>query len=125
MIVAPCSSTNIRTNYASSSSKGNGGNKPPSRSNIFCQYCKYAGHTKDKCYKLHGFPLDFKFTKGKTASGTSVVAHGSRDNDKGKGPESSEDRYVPDMRNITITKKQLDQLVSILENIYTQGGNNT
>ncbi|TMW81547.1 hypothetical protein EJD97_009005, partial [Solanum chilense] len=95
---AASSSTNFRTNYASSSSKGNGGNKPANRSNIFCEYCKKGEHTKDKCYKLHGFPSDFKFTKGKNSSGTSAVAYGSHDNYKGKGPE---------------------------EHIKTQGGNNT
>ncbi|TMW84848.1 hypothetical protein EJD97_024249, partial [Solanum chilense] len=122
---AASSSSNFRTNYASSSSKGNGGNKPSNRSNMFCEYCKKSGHTKDKCYKLHGFPSDFKFTKGKNSSGTSAVAHGSHDNYKGKGPEGSEGRCAPDMRNTTITKQQIDQLVSILEHIQTQGGNNT
>ena len=125
MNVAASSSTKFRTNYASSSSKGNGGNKPPNRSNIFCEYCQKGGHTKDKCYKLHGFPSDLKFTKGKNSSGTSAVAHGSHDNYKGKGPEGSEGRGALDMRNTTITKQQIDQLVSILEHIQTQGGNNT
>nr|XP_009603044.1 uncharacterized protein LOC104098093 [Nicotiana tomentosiformis] len=27
--------------------------------------CKKPGHTVDKCYRLHGFPTDFKFTKNK------------------------------------------------------------
>ncbi|KAL3365474.1 hypothetical protein AABB24_010552 [Solanum stoloniferum] len=103
--VAASSSTNFRTNYASSSYKGNGGSRPPNISNIFCEYCKKAGHTKDKCNKLHGFPSDFKFTKGKNASGTSVVAHGFRGDYKGKSPKGSEDKYVLDMRNTTITKQ--------------------
>ncbi|XP_074375255.1 uncharacterized protein LOC141717027 [Apium graveolens] len=30
-----------------------------------CNYCKKPGHSIDKCYKLHGFPPDFKFTKSK------------------------------------------------------------
>ncbi|XP_009602733.1 uncharacterized protein LOC107808656 [Nicotiana tabacum] len=34
-------------------------------SNLFCKYCKNPGHLVDKCYKLHGFPPNFKFTKGK------------------------------------------------------------
>ncbi|XP_075076559.1 uncharacterized protein LOC142163198 [Nicotiana tabacum] len=29
------------------------------------KYCKKSGHTVAKCYKLHGFPSDFKFTKNK------------------------------------------------------------
>ncbi|XP_075092368.1 uncharacterized protein LOC142172605 [Nicotiana tabacum] len=34
------------------------------RSNIVCKYCRKPGHSVDKCYRLHGFPHDFKFTKG-------------------------------------------------------------
>ncbi|XP_075074481.1 uncharacterized protein LOC142162074 [Nicotiana tabacum] len=34
-------------------------------SNLSCKYCKKTGHTVDKCYKLHGFPPNFKFTKNK------------------------------------------------------------
>ncbi|XP_019248675.1 PREDICTED: uncharacterized protein LOC109227939 [Nicotiana attenuata] len=33
--------------------------------NVSCKYCKKPGHTVDKCYRLHGFPADFKFTKSK------------------------------------------------------------
>ncbi|XP_070045952.1 uncharacterized protein [Nicotiana tomentosiformis] len=33
--------------------------------NVFCKYYKKPGHTVDKCYRLHGFPTDFKFTKNK------------------------------------------------------------
>ncbi|XP_049414031.1 uncharacterized protein LOC125876816 [Solanum stenotomum] len=28
-----------------------------------CKYCKKPGHIVDKCYKLKGFPPNFKFTK--------------------------------------------------------------
>lgn len=41
------------------------GSYPPNRSQLFCDYCKKPGHTKHKCYKLHKFHKDFKFTKGK------------------------------------------------------------
>ncbi|XP_070047351.1 uncharacterized protein [Nicotiana tomentosiformis] len=67
----------FRTNYAQQrNTTGNNsyrGSYPSNRSHLFCDYCKKQGHTKDKCYKLHGFPQDFKFTKGKsTASAASV-----------------------------------------------------
>ncbi|KAL3334321.1 hypothetical protein AABB24_030848 [Solanum stoloniferum] len=106
--VAASSSTNFKTNYTSSSYKGNGKSKPPNRSNIFCEYCKKAAHTKDKCYKLNGFPSNFKFIKGKNGSTSTIVAHGFHGDYKGKSPEGSEDKYIPDMRNTTITKQQLD-----------------
>uniref|UniRef100_A0A3Q7FJI4 Reverse transcriptase Ty1/copia-type domain-containing protein n=1 Tax=Solanum lycopersicum TaxID=4081 RepID=A0A3Q7FJI4_SOLLC len=47
------------------------------------------------------------------AARTSTVAHGSHDNYKGKGPEGSEGRCALDMRNTTITKQQIDQLVGV------------
>ncbi|XP_055814382.1 uncharacterized protein LOC129884029 [Solanum dulcamara] len=33
------------------------------KTTVYCNYCKKPGHTIDKCYKIHGFPADFKFTK--------------------------------------------------------------
>ncbi|XP_075081987.1 uncharacterized protein LOC142166492 [Nicotiana tabacum] len=35
------------------------------KSNMFFNYCKKLGHTIDKCYRIVGFPPDFKFTKSK------------------------------------------------------------
>ena len=29
-----------------------------------CSHCGIAGHIVKKCYKLHGYPLSFKFTQG-------------------------------------------------------------
>lgn len=31
--------------------------------NLFCEFCKMKGHTKDICYKLVGFPTDSRFKK--------------------------------------------------------------
>jgi hypothetical protein len=32
-----------------------------------CSHCGAAGHTVEKCYKVHGYPLGFKFTRSKPA----------------------------------------------------------
>jgi hypothetical protein len=32
-----------------------------------CSHCGVAGHTVEKCYKVHGYPLGFKFTRSKPA----------------------------------------------------------
>ncbi|XP_070003109.1 uncharacterized protein [Nicotiana sylvestris] len=32
---------------------------------VSCKYCKKTGHIVDKCYRLYGFPVDFRFTKNK------------------------------------------------------------
>ncbi|XP_075087592.1 uncharacterized protein LOC142169605 [Nicotiana tabacum] len=39
-----------------------------SSSQLSCKYCKKTGHAIEKCYKLHRFPPDFKFTKGKRSA---------------------------------------------------------
>jgi hypothetical protein len=30
-----------------------------------CSHCGIAGHTIEKCYRIHGFPLGYRFTKPK------------------------------------------------------------
>ncbi|XP_075077277.1 uncharacterized protein LOC142164012 [Nicotiana tabacum] len=35
---------------------------------ISCKYCKKPSHRVDTCYRLHGFPADFKFTKNKNSA---------------------------------------------------------
>jgi hypothetical protein len=47
--------TNSKANYK-------GKNRPT------CSHCGIYGHTMEKCYRLHGFPPGYKFTKGKNAS---------------------------------------------------------
>ncbi|KAL4612521.1 hypothetical protein ACB092_08G205900 [Castanea dentata] len=51
----PNGHANLGTNLASTSSSGNGKDRP------VCTHCGKTGHTLDKCYKLHSFPLGFKF----------------------------------------------------------------
>ncbi|KAM3251916.1 hypothetical protein P3L10_005986 [Capsicum annuum] len=35
------------------------------RNNLICSHCKKPGYSAEKCYRLIGFPVDFKFTKSK------------------------------------------------------------
>ncbi|XP_038995860.1 uncharacterized protein LOC120153902 isoform X2 [Hibiscus syriacus] len=43
------------------------GNSDRRRFNGVCDYCKIKGHKRDNCYRLIGFPPDFKFTKKKNS----------------------------------------------------------
>ncbi|XP_049407775.1 uncharacterized protein LOC125871216 [Solanum stenotomum] len=113
---AASTSTNFKTNYAPSKSNwgsnsgsnsggnwGNnsGGSRPPNKSHLFCDYCKKSRHIREKCFRLHGFPEDFKFTKGKNVVGTTAAAH------KGKCHEGSEDRYH-EKKTLVLTKQHLE-----------------
>lgn len=46
----PTGNNNFRTNYSQVN------NYNDNKSRVFCEYCKKPGHTKDKCFKLHGYP---------------------------------------------------------------------
>lgn len=37
-------------------------NQKPANS-YFCTHCKVAGHSNDRCFKLHAYPSGFKFRK--------------------------------------------------------------
>lgn len=45
--------------------KGNTGNNQKFKKNynLYCDYCKMKGHTGNGCYKLIGYPADFKYKK--------------------------------------------------------------
>ena len=51
--------------------KGGNSGYDGKKSNVICAYCKKPGHSVDKCYKIHGFPADFKFTKPRKFQSTS------------------------------------------------------
>nr|XP_016473998.1 PREDICTED: uncharacterized protein LOC107795808 [Nicotiana tabacum] len=49
--------------------KGNFENR---KGGIFCNYCKKSAHLIETCFKLHGFPPSFKFTKQKRTYGNAL-----------------------------------------------------
>nr|XP_016492511.1 PREDICTED: uncharacterized protein LOC107812013 [Nicotiana tabacum] len=111
---------NFRTNYSPC-------NYPPNitRPRPFCDYCKCSGHTKDKCYKLHGYPPGFnsnlKFNRGKR---TVANVHGAPEtnSDKHEEVESLEGNRNS---NVNLTKEQYGQLVSLLQHFHSGNGKET
>nr|XP_016510904.1 PREDICTED: uncharacterized protein LOC107828156 [Nicotiana tabacum] len=93
-----------------------------SRPRFFCDYCKKPGHTKERCYKLHGYPQDSRFNKGKRIVGNvygSQSENGIEGEYGGNGQVQEHDRT---MQNLT--KEQYNQLLSILENFHAGNGGN-
>ncbi|KAL2922966.1 Retrovirus-related Pol polyprotein from transposon RE1 [Bienertia sinuspersici] len=39
------------------------------RNDLFCEYCKISGHVKEKCWKLHSYPSDWKRKRVAVAQG--------------------------------------------------------
>ncbi|XP_075084763.1 uncharacterized protein LOC142168014 [Nicotiana tabacum] len=48
--------------------------KPKKNYNLYCNYFKLKGHTRDTCYKLVGYPNDHKFKKRYNPQGTANLA---------------------------------------------------
>ncbi|XP_033510604.1 uncharacterized protein [Nicotiana tomentosiformis] len=49
--------------FSNKGSVNSGNNFRPRRNNLYCDFCNYKGHTRHNCYKIHGYPSDFKMRK--------------------------------------------------------------
>ncbi|XP_056697366.1 uncharacterized protein [Spinacia oleracea] len=76
-----------------------------SRNNLYCEHCKMKNHTVDKCWKLHGYPKDFK------GRGKRVVAAAQLEEFTEKENQVESDTGVV---HATFTEEQYSQLLSFL-----------
>ena len=97
-------------------------NRP--KSSLTCSYCKKSGHLVEKCYRLHGFPSDFKFTKTKkfaanastsesvpadTVSHSYPASYASNSDVNSVSSVGSSTGLTPDMYNQLVTLLQRSQ----------------
>ncbi|WRX20101.1 Retrotransposon gag domain - like 10 [Theobroma cacao] len=83
--------------------------KKKNRNDLSCSHCGKNGHTRDKCYKLIGFPPDFKFTEGKNnprKSINNVVQHSHT--------KQGEHDTVSTMSQLSLIKNQVQILMTTL-----------
>ena len=114
----------FRIDYSSSkgagSSSGNNmsrGNSSINRSTLVYDYCKKWGHTRDRCYKLHGYPSNPKFQRGKgTSSAANMCASDMN------AQQSEEETQMGNQMPINLSKDQYEQLLNILGSIQTGNG---
>lgn len=94
--------------------KGSTLTKKRNSSSVSCKYCKKPGHMLDKCYRLHGFPSDFKFTRNKRSASWAQVEEATVD--MGRAIKSSE--------SITygFTKEQYQHLMSLFQLAHISHG---
>lgn len=73
------------------------------RNNLFCEHCKMKNHTVDKCWKLHGYPKDFKGKRKRVAAATQTEDYTE------KGNQNDTDAY---MVHATFIEEKYNQLFS-------------
>ncbi|XP_022024526.1 uncharacterized protein LOC110924849 [Helianthus annuus] len=73
------------------------------KKNLVCSNCKKIGHSTNKCYRIVGFPKDFKFTK--TRRGTTNMAF-----DDGTDTQNQSSQSAP-----VITTEQYNELLQLLQ----------
>ncbi|XP_070055340.1 uncharacterized protein [Nicotiana tomentosiformis] len=81
---------------------------------VSCKYCKKPGRTIDKCYRLHGFPADFKFTKNKRFASCVQVEEPA--DDIGPSIKSS------DSTAYGFSKEQYQHLMSLFQQTHISPG---
>ncbi|XP_021837837.1 uncharacterized protein [Spinacia oleracea] len=83
-------------------------NNNNNRNNLFCEHCKMRNHTIEKCWKLHGYPKDFK------GKGKRVAAAAQLDEYTPKEIQAPEEG--PGVVHATFTEEQYTQLMNCLHN---------
>ena len=76
------------------------------KSNLFCNYCKKQGHTKENCYRLHGFPTNSTRDNWNNKKVAAMVQADNSNNNQTASP--------------TLTVDQYNQLLSLLGQHDTQ-----
>nr|XP_009588116.1 uncharacterized protein LOC104085708 [Nicotiana tomentosiformis] len=117
---------NFRTNYNTSGyntgNTGNNANRGGYTSNKprpFCDYCKRPGHSKDKCFKLHGYPQNSRYPSyGNNNKGKRFASNMfGTPNDGPNASEVEEDHYEEGRLMHHLSEEQYGQLLNILEKL--------
>jgi len=89
--------------------------QPYQKDKPVCTHCKVPGHTADKCYRLHGFPPGFKFTKNLNKPSSSHSANNVQESDLVSVTQPQQHDPPHAVPQLTITHVQCQQLLSLLQ----------
>ncbi|KAJ0028116.1 hypothetical protein Pint_36078 [Pistacia integerrima] len=93
----------------SSSNTSQHSSKTKKNWSIICEHCNVRGHKKDNCYRLIGYPADFKFTK-KKFSNQSSASNVTSVTQPDINPSSTESPTAP-----VFSKEQYAEILKLLQ----------
>jgi hypothetical protein len=100
-LATPDANKNFKSNFK----------QPYKKDRPSCSQCGIVGHTIEKCYKIHGFPPGFKFTKSRIAGDSS--AHQVQTHDDGSSSQLVS-QFTPQIVP-QFTPEQCQQLFAMLK----------
>ncbi|KAG6631377.1 hypothetical protein CIPAW_13G088300 [Carya illinoinensis] len=92
--------------------------KRKEKSDLNCFHCGKPGHTKEKCYRLIGFPPNFKFTKAKTSHGNGNFTHSANQ------VFSTQERGLQEAPQMTLSQTQVQKLMALINGQMSQLNSN-
>lgn len=78
-----------------------------SKKNLCCSHCKKTGHIKLQCYRLNGFPSDFKFTRSKKPES---IVHNVAENSQSFTPEQY--KQLMQLLNTTNNSSRVNSIIT-------------
>ncbi|WRX14310.1 Reverse transcriptase [Theobroma cacao] len=94
--------------------------KRKTRKDLVCSHYGKKGHVKEKCYRIVGFPEDFKFTSGKNnfrkgkAVANNVTVASDRYTSDHRPDQEEESVEGNSMSQLSIIKQQVNRLMELL-----------
>ena len=83
--------------------------KRKDKGEMTCYHCGKPGHTKEKCYRLVGFPPNFKFTKSKPGYSNGAQSHHSVNQVAAQNQERSHSSP-----SLPLTADQIQQIAALV-----------
>ncbi|OIT05393.1 hypothetical protein A4A49_61655, partial [Nicotiana attenuata] len=85
----------------------------------FCDYCKRPRHTKEKCYKLHGYPQSFSQNQNPNTNQNQTSNFNQNPRQSFNYNHNSNSNQN---NSVSLTQEEYNQLVSLLQQFKSGGG---
>ncbi|OIT07844.1 hypothetical protein A4A49_63329, partial [Nicotiana attenuata] len=91
----------------------------------FCDYFKRPGHTKEKCYKRHGYPQNFGQNQSPNTGQNSFSQNTRQSPNYNYNPVNNNKNVKYDShentQNVSLTQEEYNQLVNLLQQFQSSG----
>ncbi|XP_074327310.1 uncharacterized protein LOC141665234 [Apium graveolens] len=106
------SNAQFRTNLNGNNSTGNKRSLTKPGSNYYCTHCKVPGHSIDRCFKIHGFPANFRGNKDQRIAALASNSDALISLAEHKDDDHLSTTNTPQTNNIS--QEQYSQLMEVL-----------